>query len=62
MPQEVDNGRYRKESDLFFLGIVLLEIDNYKTFDSNMISNMELSNLITQGIIALQNHKLNLTS
>lgn len=33
MSEEAVSGKYRKESDLFSLGIVLLELDNYENFD-----------------------------
>lgn len=29
---EAQNGQYKKESDLYSLGIILLELDNYATF------------------------------
>ncbi len=43
MSIEASEGKYRKESDLFSLGIVLIELDNYLTFDYSKINNFDFS-------------------
>ena len=42
---EVDKGQSRKESDLFSLGIVIVEIDNSPKFDYSEVSTVEVGNL-----------------
>lgn len=38
MPQESYKGKFRKESDLFSLWLVLFELDNFENFDYLEIS------------------------
>ena len=42
---EVDKGQSRKESDLFSLGIVIIEIDNSPKFDYSKVVTAEFGNL-----------------
>lgn len=42
-PIEAYEGKHRKESDLFSLGVVLLELDNYLTFDYSKVNDSDFS-------------------
>ena len=58
---EVDNGQSRKESDLYSLGIVIVEIDNSPKFDFSKVGTPEIGILqLGQGIFS--NHNLNTSS
>lgn len=57
MFQEQSNEKFKKEFDLFSLGIVLLELDNYDIFDYSKLSIIE--SLREKGINALSSYNLN---
>ena len=42
---EVEKGKNRKESDLYSLGIIILEIDNSPKFNYSEVTTVEVGNL-----------------
>ena len=58
---EVDKGQSRKESDLYSLGIIIVEIDNSPKFNYSEVTTVEVGNL-QQGQGIFPNHNLNTSS